>query len=38
MFDPNKQKWIKRAWGVIAVVLAISMILLYSPGLLSGGY
>jgi hypothetical protein len=31
MFNPKNKKIFKRAWAVMAVIIIISMILLYAP-------
>jgi hypothetical protein len=33
LFDPKAKKIIKFIWGVVVVLIIISMILLYIPGL-----
>jgi hypothetical protein len=34
LFDPRAKKYIKFAWGVVVVLIIISMVMLYIPGLI----
>lgn len=33
LFNPKNQKIIKRIWGVIVVIVIISMVVMYLPGI-----
>ena len=38
LFDKRTKKIINAAWGVIAVLVIIGMVLFFAPGLIPGAY
>ncbi len=38
LFDKRTKKVLKVVWSVIAVLVIISMVLFFAPGLIPGGY
>ena len=38
LFDKRTKKVLKAVWGIIAVIIIVSMVLFFAPGLIPGTY